>query len=385
MIGGVIINTYQKALDKIEHDQKCKLTFCCIGPTGPTGAIGPTGPIGIEGLPGIQGEIGATGPIGPTGPEGPTGPSSEITIGEVVTTTSDSDVSIIDTGSGNNHILNFAIPRGITGPVGPMGPTGPAGTSVTILGSYDRVDELQTAHPTGSSGQSYLVEGDLYVWSDTEGDWIDVGEIRGPKGEPGEEGPTGPAGPKGDQGVPGIQGEEGPTGPAGPIGPAGPQEIGAVYIVAFNNNDPNGYTVNPNQRLPLLRKDIDNTNMCQIDPSQYTIKFNKQGVYRVEFIVNAYITPTSVFNKNDDIIAIGLKKIGEPIIYAGGSVWYNADHNVRITGQGIFVIGNTNTEIIELVNLSKQPIILNTPLLQDTLSESYFINPVVSMIIQFLG
>ena len=65
------------------------------------------------------------------------------------------------------------------GPQGPEGPQGPAGTGVTILGSFDSPSELP---PTGSNGDAYLVQGDLYVWAGTE--WDNVGTIQGPEGPP---------------------------------------------------------------------------------------------------------------------------------------------------------------------------------------------------------
>ena len=41
------MNSYEKALRKIEQDKECKPFCVCIGPTGPTGpAGGPTGPTG---------------------------------------------------------------------------------------------------------------------------------------------------------------------------------------------------------------------------------------------------------------------------------------------------------------------------------------------------
>ena len=61
---------------------------------------------------------------------------------------------------------------------------GKNGTGVNILGSYDTVDALKTAHPTGNAGEAYLVKGNLYVWN--ESDWINAGNIQGPQGNPGE-------------------------------------------------------------------------------------------------------------------------------------------------------------------------------------------------------
>ena len=66
------------------------------------------------------------------------------------------------------------------------GTAGADGTSITILGSYDSLAELQAAHPTGSEGDGYIVDGDLYVWSVDDSDWKNVGQIQGPQGDAGE-------------------------------------------------------------------------------------------------------------------------------------------------------------------------------------------------------
>lgn len=66
------------------------------------------------------------------------------------------------------------------------GKNGEDGKSVTILGSYDTLAELQAAHPTGSVGDGYIVGDDLYVWNGSA--WTNVGAIRGPQGTPGVNG-----------------------------------------------------------------------------------------------------------------------------------------------------------------------------------------------------
>lgn len=68
--------------------------------------------------------------------------------------------------------------------------TGKDGTSIDILGSYDTIEALKAAHPTGEAGNSYIIDGDLYVWSIDDSDWIDVGNIQGPEGKPGENAKT---------------------------------------------------------------------------------------------------------------------------------------------------------------------------------------------------
>ena len=66
-----------------------------------------------------------------------------------------------------------------------IGADGADGTSVTILGSYASYAALIAAHPTGSAGDAYLVDGYLYVWSTDTSDWENVGNIQGPAGTPG--------------------------------------------------------------------------------------------------------------------------------------------------------------------------------------------------------
>lgn len=90
---------------------------------------------------------------------------------------------------------------GNAGPQGPQGEKGDDGTGVTILGSYETEAALRAAHPTGNTGDAYLVEGNLYVWCIEDNDWRNVGNIKGPQGEQGPEGPQGTEGPQGDTGV----------------------------------------------------------------------------------------------------------------------------------------------------------------------------------------
>ncbi|WP_312507591.1 collagen-like protein [Lysinibacillus sp.] len=74
------------------------------------------------------------------------------------------------------------------------GEKGEQGTGVRILGTLPDESALP---PLGEPGDAYLINGDLYVWSDTTNDWTNVGTIKGPKGD------IGPQGPQGEQGPPG--------------------------------------------------------------------------------------------------------------------------------------------------------------------------------------
>ena len=66
------------------------------------------------------------------------------------------------------------------------GSNGSDGTSVNILGSYNTIDELNSAHPTGNAGDAYIVDGDLYVWVVDDVKWENVGNIQGPAGKDGD-------------------------------------------------------------------------------------------------------------------------------------------------------------------------------------------------------
>jgi len=122
----------------------------------------------------VKGDTGATGEKGQQGPKGDTG----------------------DTGA-----------TGDTGPAGAKGDTGATGTGITIKGSYNTYEELIAEHPTGNDGDSYLVNGSLYVWNGAA--WENVGNIKGEKGDTGATGATGATGSKGDKG---DKGDTGATG-----------------------------------------------------------------------------------------------------------------------------------------------------------------------------
>ena len=80
-------------------------------PRGETGATGPQGP---------QGETGATGPQGPAGTAGE---AATVTVGTTTTGDAGTNASVTNTGTAQNAILNFTIPRGETGATGPQGTT----------------------------------------------------------------------------------------------------------------------------------------------------------------------------------------------------------------------------------------------------------------------
>ena len=91
----------------------------------------------------------------------------------------------------------IAITLAIQGVDGAPGPKGEDGTGVNILGSYDTVEDLIEAHPTGSPGDAYLINENLYVWSETLNTWTNSGSIQGPAGKDGQDGAAGKNGENG--------------------------------------------------------------------------------------------------------------------------------------------------------------------------------------------
>lgn len=202
-----------------------------IGPAGPQGPVGETGPVGPEGPQGI------TGPAGPQGIQGIQGPQGEPGTGFVIkgtvpnTGSLPSNAGIGDAwGVGANAPYDIYIfdgsewvnygaiqgpqgetgpqgPQGVEGPQGPQGnigpqgpqgiqgPVGPQGKGFVITGTVTSVEDLPegvedgTAYGVGTTG-SY----DAYIYQN--GEWINYGNIKGPKGDTGPQGAPGTNGAK---------------------------------------------------------------------------------------------------------------------------------------------------------------------------------------------
>ena len=129
------------------------------GPKGDTGATGPAGPAGPQGPQGEKGDIGPQGIQGIQGPKGDKGDTAlTFAVGETVELPTSNSAYVENVGTNQDIVLNFGIPRGLTGPTGATGATGPQGPKGDV----------------GATGP------------------------QGPKGETGDVGPVGPQGPKGD-------------------------------------------------------------------------------------------------------------------------------------------------------------------------------------------
>lgn len=143
----------------------------------------------VMGPKGEKGEKGDAGEIGPTGPRGNAGPAS-IKIGNVETVSFDTNASITNSGTDEDLILDFKIPKGDKGDAGEKGEkgdTGPRGLpGETGRTEHISVDETETINPDEEAQVLDTFENMVHH--------LTFYVPKGEKGDKGDVGPTGPAG-----------------------------------------------------------------------------------------------------------------------------------------------------------------------------------------------
>lgn len=225
----------------------------------------------------------------------------------------------------------------------------------SVNGTFNSYEEFIKKHPTGSKGEVFLVDEDIYVWDDEKSKWTNAGRMGGTKGEKGD---------KGDK------------------GDAGPERVKTAYIVTFNSiEDNSGIKVPSNTEIPLERVELNPYDIISLNSNK--IKFNLIGYYKISFTISALIKKDS-FAPSKDIISVGIRPVNTDNIYIGVSKWNENNTPEVITTEGMLVINNTSLEYA-LINLSPSEIILNSPDLKNLKTNSYFSNSVVTMIIEYLG
>lgn len=349
------------------------------GPTGPqgvqgpqgiaglTGATGPTGPQGERGLQGVQGVAGPTGPIGPTGPTGSAGPrgedASELEVRSTVTMGPNEDAKVVSSKEGDRIFLDFFIPKGDTG------------DSQKI-----QAGDVTTLNPDKSAKVTSRMVADTLVF-----DFQIPRGFPGDKGDKGDRGAQGFPGERGDKGDTGDVGPQGAKGDRGEQGPAGPLSIPCAFVLSYND-DPNtfpvaGMEIASNARLPLNRMEAHHDDIITLDVDQDTIQFKQTGLYYVSFVTNAYIKKADAdFNPQTDFVAVSFRENGTDRIIASANTWSNEEVAHNISGQGLLVV-NDVTSIYELVNTQKRSIYINGADISQTVSNSYFSVPMVSVVI----
>ena len=118
---------------------------------------------------------------------------------------------------------------------------------------------------------------------DSQGNWVEIPAIIGPKGDTGEQGPQGPQGIKGDTGdtgPQGPQGEQGLTGEQGPKGDTGPQGEKGKDTVWMGSEEPSAdynIWIDPNGTSTdelVTKKDLEN---IKPEPDEYIKKATVDG------------------------------------------------------------------------------------------------------------
>lgn len=115
-----------------------------------------------------------------TFPKGNKGDAATIQVGTI---RSGDTPSVTNRGTSSEAIFDFTLPKG---------EKGETGQGINILGEYDTLSDLQSAHPTGNPGNAYMVgttnPKDLYVWDVDNSRWANQGALQGVKGDKGDAG-----------------------------------------------------------------------------------------------------------------------------------------------------------------------------------------------------
>ncbi len=358
------------------------------GATGATGNTGATGPAGggeiIAGQtvtiePGEDAMVTATHQGDKTYlnffiPKGSNGYSEKVKVGFVVTAEPEDGALVTDRIIDEMHYLDFQIPRGDTGARGEQGMQGERGEQ-GIKGDTGPQGERGPQGEQGERGEA-----------GTQGEQGFPGE-RGQKGEKGDKGDPGERGPQGLQGEvgpQGVQGQPGERGPAGPTGPTGAVETIGAMIVSYT--DPQTFSVDgqeiaSNARLPLSRLELNHGSAVTLDNANNTLKFTKTGVYKFTFSINAYVKKTGAdFSHETDFVAVAFRAVGTDDVYGAVNSWSNSETASNMFGQGMLTVADTEKEY-ELVNVQKKSIYIVGANITQTLSNSYFAVPMVSLVI----
>lgn len=278
-----------------------------------------------------------------------------------------------------NNFFVGTILKGEKGDTGPAGPAGKSGRGLQIDGTVSSVEDLPVAPQNGTA---FFVGNDnpkiLYVYDDATKQWLSEGSLqgeKGDKGEPGEKGDKGEKGEKGDKGEPGS--------PAKNI-------VNANYLVTLR--DPSfvipedGLEVASGGRLPIKNIHGRSTRegVVNLNADENTITFLETGVYEIIVTVNGYVKFTNQdYNIKTDFASIGFREVDSDNVYVGANDYSPLQTPHNITMIGLLQVAD-NSVPYEIVNLQKKPLFIAGGEKTETLTNSYFTTPILTMIIKKL-
>ena len=85
-----------------------------------------------------------------------------------------------------------------------------------------------------------------------------------------------------------------------------------------------------------------------------------------------------------DIVSVGVRQNNTDNIYVGVGEWFYNGEPVELHAHGIVAVTDTNT-LYELANLGNSTIYLSTPDIRDLSTKSYFSNPLLTLVVTYLG
>ena len=148
-------------------------------------------------------------------------PATGVQVGDTIIDTKGDTYTITSIVNDTTVHVSNALAANLMGPQGPKGADGRDGTGVSVKGSVENADALPTEGV--EVGDAYITadDGHMHVWSGTE--WVDSGEVKGPKGDKGEPGAAGKDGAAGQRGSVWTLGTGAPTSTEGVL-------AGDVYL-----------------------------------------------------------------------------------------------------------------------------------------------------------
>ena len=265
---------YEKIKKQIQLENK-NVRFCCV--QGPKGDPGPTTvTVGST----TTGEAGTFAKVTNSGttndvildfliPKGLDG--EKIAIGTTYTLDANARAKVVDNYDGNVHTIDFYIPQGFDGINGINGEPGPKGDT----GKSEQIEIAETL--TLDAGM------DAEVDDDFDGT-IHTLTFSIPRGEKGEQGP------RGEQG---IQGNVGPAGPTGAKGDTGDANL-TSYANIYENNG-NSYNLT-RDRVFQVNLDVKGENKNMNTSFTNAIGAKEEGVYKVDYFFVAKSSAAGVIS-----------------------------------------------------------------------------------------